>query len=61
MDDDEPAMVVVCQGPPRCMLEGDEAVCAAMAGCLWCRRIECLPDGSERRTGPPLAGEEMAA
>jgi hypothetical protein len=60
-DDDRLPSVIICQGPPRCMLEGDEAVAAAKAGCPWCRRIELLPDGTERRSGPPLADEGMVA
>lgn len=44
--------VIVCQGPPRCDLEGDEAVAAQMAGCPWCRRITLHDDGSETVTEP---------
>lgn len=45
MDDDP--QVIVCAGPPLCMLEGDEAVAAAQAGCELCKRITLHPDGSE--------------
>jgi hypothetical protein len=31
---------------------GDEAVDAQKAGCVWCRRIIMLPDGSEHVTEP---------
>lgn len=49
---DEPPVIVVCQGPPRCDLVGDEAAATAEAGCVWCRRITVFPDGSEAETGP---------
>lgn len=35
----EEAVVVVCQGPPRCDLIGSEAMTAQRAGCVWCKRI----------------------
>lgn len=38
-DEDLDPMVICCQGPPRCDLEGDEAIDAAVAGCPWCKRI----------------------
>jgi hypothetical protein len=38
-DEDEGGLVIVCQGPPRCALEGDEAVAAQKAGRVWCTRI----------------------
>lgn len=50
--DDETEVIHVCQGPPRCDLEGDAAVAAQQAGCLWCVRIYVAPDGSERMEGP---------
>ncbi len=37
-EDDEPAVIVACQGKPACDLEGDEAVAAIRAGCPFCRR-----------------------
>lgn len=46
--------VVVCQGPPICPLEGDEAVRAAADGCLWCKRITFHPDGSETIDEPGI-------
>lgn len=45
-------MVIVCQGPPRCELTGEEAIEAAANGCPWCRRIIVHEDGSETETGP---------
>ena len=51
MDDDDP-QVIVCAGPPVCLLEGDAAVASAQAGCVWCRRITILPSGREVETGP---------
>lgn len=45
-------IVHACQGPPRCGLEGDDAVAAAIAGCPWCRRIIIDDDGNERVIAP---------
>lgn len=51
------AVVWVCQGSPRCLLEGDEAVAAMQAGCVWCDQIYFDELGNEtRREGP---GEQM--
>lgn len=47
-------VVIVCQGPPRCGLQGDDAVAEQARGCIWCRRIVVEDDGSEAREGPPL-------
>lgn len=44
--------VVVCQGYPRCELEGDEAIAAAVAGCIWCKRITVHADGTQTVTEP---------
>lgn len=43
----EDAEVTVCAGPPQCLLEGDEAIANAKAGCPLCRRIVIGADGSE--------------
>ena len=51
-DDEGPQMVIVCAGPPRCSLSGDQAYEAQKAGCVWCRRIACHADGTETETGP---------
>jgi len=46
--DDEPGgTVTVCAGPPKCLLEGDEAVKQAQNGCPICLRIFVRPDGTE--------------
>lgn len=45
---DELPLVIVCAGPPACLLEGDEAVESAQAGCPMCKRLEVQPDGSTR-------------
>lgn len=45
-DDDDP-QVWVCQGAPRCDLEGDAAIAAQHAGCRWCTVITVHADGSE--------------
>jgi hypothetical protein len=50
--DAEPATIWVCQGPPRCALEGDEAVAAQQAGCVWCKRVVIFEDGTERAIEP---------
>lgn len=52
MDSDHDPQVIVCQGPPRCMLQDDEAVKAQQSGCIWCRRITVHKDGTETETGP---------
>jgi len=44
-DEEAPGMVIVCQGPPCCTLEGDEAIEAAKNGCPWCQRMTLLPNG----------------
>jgi hypothetical protein len=51
----EEPQVIICQGPPRCSLEGDEAVAAQEAGCVWCRRITLHEDGTETVTEPSAA------
>jgi len=53
MDDDEPdPMVIVCQGPPVCLLQDDAAMKAQIAGCPWCRRTIVHADGTETVTEP---------
>jgi hypothetical protein len=47
--------VIVCQGPPRCDLEGDTAIEAQEAGCKWCKRISVHEDGTETITEPQEA------
>lgn len=44
--------IVICQGPPRCALEGDEAYEAQVSGCPWCQRLLIDEDGNERMTEP---------
>jgi hypothetical protein len=44
-DEDDP-MVIVCAGPPLCLLAGDAAVAAQQAGCVLCKRIITRPDGT---------------
>lgn len=39
--------VIVCSGPPLCLLQGDEAVKNQIDGCPLCRRIKVADDGSE--------------
>ncbi len=51
---DDP-VVIVCQGPPACLLEGDAAVRAQEAGCEWCKRITVHDDGTETVTEPGRA------
>lgn len=46
-DTDEPVVMTICQGPPRCMLEKDDAVRAIKDGCVWCDRCYINSDGSE--------------
>ncbi len=47
---DDP-VVIVCQGPPACLLEGNEEE----DGCPWCKRITVHPDGTETVTEPARA------
>lgn len=54
-EDDDLPLIVVCQGPPCCDKEGDEAVEAAKAGCVWCERHTLLPDGSWHIQKPSAA------
>lgn len=49
------AEIIVCQGPPRCDLQGDAAVEAAQAGCVWCKRIRIHADGTETTDEPASA------
>ena len=51
-DDDEDPEIIVCQGPPVCLLEGDAAVEAAQKGCPWCKHIVVHPDGTDTVTDP---------
>lgn len=51
-EEDEPQMIIVCAGPPRCDLQGEDAYQAQRAGCVWCRRIACHADGRETVTEP---------
>ncbi len=39
--------MIVCAGAPVCLLQGDEAIANAEAGCPNCRHIVCHKDGSE--------------
>lgn len=45
---DEPTEVIVCAGPPICLLEDEDAIRAAQNGCPNCRHIVIHPDGGER-------------
>lgn len=53
--DEDLAVIIVCQGPPRCNLDGDAAVEAQMAGCAWCKRITVHADHSETIVEPANA------
>lgn len=48
---DEGSEIVVCQGPPSCSLEGDDAI-AAMATCPFCERIYIDEFGNEETVSP---------
>lgn len=54
-EDGDVTIIHVCAGPPQCALEGDDAVAAQIAGCVWCRRITITGDGIETETGPGTA------
>lgn len=49
---EEPTEIIVCQGAPRCQLEGDDAMAAQQAGCVWCERIVIDEFGDEDVSGP---------
>lgn len=40
-------LVIMCKGPPLCLLRDDEAVANQLAGCPQCRRIVVHSDGTE--------------
>lgn len=48
----EESVIMICQGPPRCDLEGETAYEAQVAGCQWCQRLYIDGDGNERVTEP---------
>ena len=47
--------VWVCQGKPRCDLEGDDAIRAQEQGCHFCKRILIDADGVEQTIEPGTA------
>jgi len=38
-DEDDGSEIIICAGPPLCLLQGDEAVQNQIDGCPKCRRI----------------------
>ena len=50
--DDDTTEIWICQGPPRCSLQGDEAVAEQHKGCPWCEVKTIWPDGSETTKKP---------
>ena len=48
----EDPMVIVCAGPPACVLQGDAAIDHQNAGCLMCRRIVVTEDGEHALPAP---------
>lgn len=51
---DDPPEIIVCAGPPDCLLSGDEAVANQLAGCTLCRHIRIFPDGTEEEYRRPV-------
>lgn len=47
MNDDEDPEIIVCQGPPLCELQDEEAVKNQLAGCPLCKRIVVHADGTQ--------------
>jgi len=45
-------IIWVCQGPPRCALEGDDAVAAQQDGCAFCKQVRIDDDGEEMIVEP---------
>ncbi len=52
---DDASEIIVCAGPPACLLSGDEAVQNQNDGCPRCRRIVIDADGNETEYQAPLA------
>ena len=51
-DDEVCGTIIICAGPPVCLLMGEDAIAAANSGCPWCSRVTVFDDGTESRTGP---------
>lgn len=51
VDLDDP-QVIVCAGPPACLLEDKAAEEAQLRGCQLCTRITVHPDGTETVAAP---------
>jgi hypothetical protein len=47
--------IFICQGPPRCDFDGDEAVAAQKADCPFCKRILIDEDMNETIVEPGTA------
>ena len=45
-DDEEGAEIIACAGPPKCFLEGEEAIRHQIDGCPTCRRDVLQADGT---------------
>jgi hypothetical protein len=50
--DTDTCRVFVCQGPPACALQDDEAVAAQIEGCPWCRVTTFHADGTITTSEP---------
>lgn len=48
MTDNNNTTIWVCQGPPICNLQDDDAVRAQENGCVWCKRIVIDEYGNEQ-------------
>ena len=48
------AEIIVCQGPPVCLLIGNEAIEAARNGCPWCEHILIDEDETETVVKRPI-------
>lgn len=51
---DDP-MIIVCAGPPACLLQGEAAIAHQNAGCLTCKRKVVTLEGV-RELPPPTRG-----
>ena len=54
-DSKMPTRVIVCQGPPLCLLEGDAAIQHAVDGCFLCKIDEYDPVADEWITVQDIA------
>ena len=55
LDDEPDRRIIVCQGPPVCLLPPSMVMKAQEGGCVWCQVITVHPDGTETVREPSRA------